>query len=291
MGTGRDFIGPFQLIRLIRSGNTTQVWEAIREGEKERVALKVLLQSQKDNKVEIEQLKHETAVAKDFDHPNVIKIFDYHGNYGIPFISMQLFNAKNLKLEMRERQEFFDQNLQDIVRLCAEGLKHIHEKGWLHCDIKPDNYLADEQGTVKLIDFSIAQKLKTGFSLFGGSKSKVIKGTRSYISPEQIRREKLDIRSDVYSFGCMLYELTSGRLPFTAVNPDDLLNKHLRSPVPSLLSAARGVNPDFNDLVMQMLAKKPGDRPADMGEFLLRYNRMRIFRGGVRVRQSKDSFD
>ncbi len=287
MGVGRDFIGPFQLVRLIRAGNTTQVWEATREGEKERVALKVLLQSQKDNKEEIEQLKHETNVAKKLDHPNVIKIFDYHGSYGIPFISMQLFNAKNLKLEMRERPEFFDANLQDIVRCCAEGLQHLHDHGWLHCDVKPDNYLADEQGNVKLIDFAIAQKIKTGFSLFG-NRAKTIKGTRSYISPEQIRKEKLDVRSDVYSFGCMLFELASGKLPFTAVNPDDLLNKHLRSAPPSLQSAVRNITPEFNELVVQMLSKKPENRPADMGEFLERFKKLRMFRGGIRQRETKD---
>jgi serine/threonine protein kinase len=200
---------------------------------------------------------------------------------------MQLFNAKNLKLEMRERPEFFDANLQDIVRCCAEGLQHLHEHGWLHCDVKPDNYLADEQGNVKLIDFAIAQKIKTGFSLFG-NRAKTIKGTRSYISPEQIRKEKLDVRSDVYSFGCMLFELASGKLPFTAVNPDDLLNKHLRSAPPSLQSAVRNITPEFNELVVQMLSKKPENRPADMGEFLERFKKLRMFRGGIRQRETKD---
>lgn len=286
MGVGRDFIGPFQLIRLIRAGNTTQVWEALRDGQTERVALKILMQSHAKDKQEIEQLKHETMVAKHFDHPNVIKIYEYHDTYGIPFISMQLFNAKNLKLEMRERPEFLDLNLQEIVRRCAEGLAHVHERGWLHCDIKPDNYLADEQGNVKLIDFSIAQSLKAKFSLFG-RKSSVIRGTRSYISPEQIRRERLDVRSDVYSFGCMLYELASGKLPYTAANPNELLNKHLRGPIPSLQAANPNVNVEFANLVSRMLAKRPDDRPSDMKEFLLQFNRLRMFRGGVRRRTNE----
>lgn len=287
MGIGRDFIGPFQLVRLIRSGNTTQVWEAIQEGESERVALKVLLQNHAKNKDEIDQLKHETAVAKTLDNPHVIKIYDFYGNYGTPFIAMQLFNSKNIKLEMRERPEFFDINLQEIVRRCAEGLCHLHERGWLHCDIKPDNYLADEQGNVKLIDFSIAQKLKTGFNLFGKSKSRLIRGTRSYISPEQIRREKLDVRSDVYSFGCMLYELASGKLPYTAVNPDDLLVKHLKGAIPSIQAANPNVTNDFAALISKMLSKSPAQRPKDMMEFLLQFNRLRMFRGGTRFRDSQ----
>ena len=103
MSVGRDFIGPFQLLRLIRAGTTTQVWEALRSGEKERIALKVLLQDYRKDKDQIQALKHEALVGSELDHPNVIKIFDYHDEQGFPLISMQLFNARNLKIAMRGR--------------------------------------------------------------------------------------------------------------------------------------------------------------------------------------------
>ncbi len=285
MAGGRDFIGPFQLIRLIRSGNTTQVWEAIREGEKERVALKLLHKEFAKDKEQIEQLKHETLVAQSLDHPNIIKIYGYHGEYGVPFISMQLFNARNLKLELRDRPEFVEINLPAIVRRSAEALAHVHEKGWIHCDIKPDNFLADEQANLKLIDFSIAQKWKSGFSLFG-TRQKVVRGTRSYISPEQIRRQKLDQRADIYSYGCVLYELSSAKLPFTAANADDLLNKHLRAPVPSLQAADNRITAEFATLVMRMLSKKPEGRPNSMRDFLLEFQRVQIYRAGARRRHA-----
>lgn len=105
MSVGRDFIGEFQLLRLIRAGNTTQVWEARRDGENERIALKLLLQSFHKDKNEISQLKHEAAIGTEMDHENVIKIFGYYDGLGIPLIAMQLFNARNLKIEMRERPE------------------------------------------------------------------------------------------------------------------------------------------------------------------------------------------
>ncbi len=94
MSIGRDFIGPFQLLRLIRAGTTTQVWEAMRTGESERIALKVLMKDFRTDKYEIGQLKHEALVGADLDHPNVIKIFDYHDEQGYPLISMQLFPSK-----------------------------------------------------------------------------------------------------------------------------------------------------------------------------------------------------
>ena len=277
MSTRRDFLGPFQLIRLIRSGTTTQVWEARRTGEKERVALKVILADYQKDKNEIAQMMHEAEVGKEVRHPNVIAIFGFHNAHGLPFLEMQLFHAKNLKIELRERPQYVQINIKQIVQKCAAGLAHMHEKGWVHCDVKPDNFLADEQGNVKLIDFAIALKMKRG--LFGGARMKTVQGTRSYMSPEQIRRKPLDQRADIYSLGCVIFELMSGRTPFNASNPDDLLSKHLSAQPPNLLSCS-GATRDLNDLVMQMMEKDPARRPPDLESFLKVFKRIGMFRAG-----------
>ena len=287
VSTTRDFLGPFQLVRMIRSGTTTQVWEALQQtdrGARERVALKVLTREFCKDKEQIEYLKHEVNVGKGLDHPNVIKIFDYHEMYSLPFIAMQLFNARNLKIELRERPNEIAINLPGIIRKCAEGIRYLHECGWVHCDIKPDNFLADEQGAVKLIDFSIATAMpKKGLAgLFGGAKRpKTIRGTRSYMSPEQIRRQKLDERSDIYSFGCVVFELLAGRAPYSATNPDDLLNKHLFAPIPNLL-AVSGATTELAKLVGRMLSKEPDQRPQSMSEFIIEFSRTGVFRAGKR---------
>jgi len=283
---GRDFLGPFQLVRLIRAGQTTQVWEALREGREERVALKVVSAQHATDKVELGQLKHETVIAQTMNHPNVIQIYGYHDEFGLPFISMQLFNARNLKIELRERPDILDSNIQDVVRHAAQGLAHMHDRGWIHCDIKPDNFLADEQGNVKLIDFSIAEKQKSGFKLFS-LKTKKIRGTRSYLSPEQIRRQSLDFRADIYSFGCMLYELVGGRAPYTASSPDELLSKHLHASIPTLQAIERNTSTEFSDLVATMLAKEPDGRPNNMHEFLVEYDKCSIYRAGLRGRSNR----
>ncbi len=284
VSVGRDFIGPFQLLRLIRAGTTTQVWEAMRTGEKERIALKVLMKDFRQDKEQIAQLKHEALVGATLDHPNVIKIFGYHDDQGFPLVAMQLFNARNLKIEMRERPEFMIPNLAPIIRKCAKGLQHMHERGWVHCDVKPDNFLADEQANVKLIDFSIGLKMrKSGgiASLLGGSKVKTIRGTRSYMAPEQIRRRYPDARTDIYGLGCVIFELMSGKAPFTANTPDELLKKHLQASVPSL-EASSDASTEMAMLVKKMLAKKPDDRFQTMGEFLAAFKGVRIFRPGKR---------
>ena len=266
------------MIRLIRAGTTTQVWEVLNTEERERVAIKILLREHCDNKEEIEYLKHEAAVGKTLDHPNVIKIYDFHKEKEWSFLSMQLYNAKNLKIFLRESYHFVELNMKPIMMKAAESLKHLHENGWVHCDVKPDNFLADEQANLKLIDFSIAEKIKKGFSLFGGG-SKTIRGTRSYMAPEQIRKKKLDQRADIYGFGCVLFEMLSKRTPFSATNPDDLLNKHLRAPIPNL-EGASGASRRFSDLVARMLQKEPDKRPQTMGDVLLELRSLPIYRAG-----------
>ena len=287
MSIGKDFIGPYRMLRLIRSGTTTQVWEAVRAGEKERVAIKVLLSGFRKDKYEIDQLKHEARVGAEVEHPNVIKIYEYFEDQGYPLLAMQLYNARNLKIEMRENKEVLAENMGIVIRDAAKGLAHLHERGWIHCDIKPDNYLADEQANVKLIDFSIAIKSKKkGMLGLFSNKTKTIQGTRSYLSPEQIRRQHLDTRADVYGFGCMLFEMMSGKTPFTANTPDELLSKHLSATIPNVMSVS-GATKEFAELIMKMMAKKPENRLQSMKEFLEIFKKTNIYRPTKRPKNFK----
>ena len=287
MSIGKDFIGPFRMLRLIRSGTTTQVWEAVKQGEKERIAIKVLLADFRRDKFEIDQLKHEAKVGTQLNHPNVIQIYEYFEDQGYPLVAMQLLTARNLKIEMRERPEVLAENMAIVIDSAAKGLEHLHKAGWIHCDIKPDNYLVDEQGNVKLIDFSIAVKSKgKGFMGLFPNKTKTIQGTRSYLSPEQIRRQHLDIRADIYGFGCMLYEMLSGRNPFTANTPDELLSKHLSATIPNVQSVS-GATKEMAALIMKMMAKNPDNRIQTMGEFLDNFKRLNIYRPQARPKNFK----
>ncbi len=282
MSVGKDFIGPYQLLRLIRAGNATQVWEAVRSGEKKRIALKVLTSRYRKDKKEIGQLKHEAKIGKTLRHENVIEIYDYYDETGIPLVSMELFHAVNVKISIRERRHELLPILTPLIRQCILGLKEMHDKGWVHCDVKPDNFLADDKGVVKLIDFSIGAKLKTGglASLFG-SKTKAIQGTRSYMAPEQIRQKTPDARTDIYGLGCMIFELMSGKLPYTGNSPDQLLKKHLTASVPSLESCS-DASAAFSELVKKMLAKKPENRFQSMADFLGVFERCQMYRSGKR---------
>ena len=282
MSVGKNFIGPYQLLRLIRAGNAAQVWEAVRTGEKKRIAIKVLTSRFRKDKHEIAQLKHEALIGKQLHHENVIEIFDYYDETGIPLIAMELFHAVNVKISIRERREELLPIMTPLIRQCVLGLKEMHDKGWVHCDVKPDNFLADKDGVVKLIDFSIGRKLKSGglAGLFSG-KPKAIQGTRSYMAPEQIRQKNPDARTDIYGLGCMIFELMSGKLPYTGNSPDQLLSKHLTATIPSLESCS-DASSDFALLVKKMLAKKPEKRFQSMADFLGVFERCQMFKSGKR---------
>ncbi len=277
MTKSRDFFGPYRLARLIRSGMTSEVWEAIDEGNGQRFALKVLKQSSREDKVEIASLKHEFAVAKDLNSPRVIKIMEYRVENGTPFLVMQLFSELNLKQALRRGPDALAYLLDVIVPQAAEGLYYLHTKGWIHRDVKPDNFLVGRDGETKLIDFQIAEKKKTGIKkLFGGSK--IIQGTRSYMAPEQIRGKICDERTDVYSFGCVLFETVTGKPPYTGQTPNDLLNNHLTASVPSAIVHNENVSKEFADLIKRMMAKSPDARPPSMWEFLKEFRTMQVFK-------------
>jgi len=162
-----------------------------------------------------------------------------------------------------------------IIKQAGAGLQHMHQAGWLHCDVKPDNYLINESGEVKLTDFNIAQRQRRGvMSLFGGKK---IQGTRSYMSPEQIRGERLDARADLYSLGCMIFEMIAGEPPYRSGNADDLLNKHLKATVPLLVNVNENITKDFCGLIARTMAKDRQERPESMDQFLRQFDKMNIF--------------
>lgn len=278
----KDFLGPYRLARLIRLGSTCQVWEAIRDKDNQRVALKVLRPEQRGNKEEIAFLKHEYEVAKELSHRNVIKLIDYVTNAETPFIVLELFSELNLKMAMRRGPEPIAYQLPSIVEQACEALYYLHSKGYVHCDIKPDNLLLSRQWEVKLIDFTIAKKIKTGLGRLFAGKTKV-EGTRSYMSPEQIRGQSLDPRSDIYSMGCMLYELIVGRAPFTGNTPNELLSKHLSASIPSALVSNDNVSSEFNNILRKMLAKKLEDRPQTMWDVLKMIRSTPIFKKPPRI--------
>jgi serine/threonine protein kinase len=269
-----DQLGPVRLVRQIGTGRNCQVWEG-REGVEGRaVAVKVVTPSRAGAAAERRLLQHELRVARTLDHPSVIRIDRYATEAGLPHLVMELYPHPNLKKLMATGAEPLAPLVQPIAVALAEALEHMHDRGWIHRDVKPENVLAAPDGRVKLIDLAIAARAAGFFGrLLGGTPPQ---GTPSYMSPEQIRGRPLDARSDIYSFGCVLFELIAGRPPFTASTKNDLLNRHIGGTVPALEAANRHTTPAAAELVRRMLAKRPADRPESMREVALQLRAMRL---------------
>ncbi|HBO45497.1 MAG TPA: serine/threonine protein kinase, partial [Planctomycetaceae bacterium] len=258
-------------------GQTSRIWQAYHDVEQKLCGVKVLLDDFRRNREHLAYLKQEWIVGGKLEHPRIIRMLDFATQKGEPYLAMEWFSAPNLKQRLRYDYQQFEYLFPNLIEQMCEALIHLHDHGWVHRDVKPDNFLVSDSGEVKLIDFALAQRAKAGLSRLLGSKGK-IQGTKSYMSPEQIRGAALDGRADLYSLGCTVFEMVGGRTPFTGVNATELLTKHLRSSPPTIESLNRNITPEFGDLVRRCLAKTPSARPASVADFLNEMRMLRIFR-------------
>lgn len=277
-----DYIGPYRLLKLIRAGSASHIWEAINPMDNKRVAVKALRSDNAKDPNEVAAMRHEYTVGHSLDHPNINSVFEFDISKGVPYVVMELFRAPNLKQALREDPNVVFRFMPEIAIGGTRALAHMHDVGWVHRDVKPDNFLMNDKGELRLIDFAIAQRLrrrkKGGLgSLFGGKKG-LVQGTRSYMAPEQIRGEPLDERTDIYGFGCTLFELCVGRPPFTGNTEDELLNKHLRTPTPAIAGYAENVTSAFSQLVVTMMAKNMDKRPDNMHEVAEQLGKIRVWK-------------
>jgi serine/threonine protein kinase len=270
-------VGGYRLLKHMVTGQTSQVWEVVEASSGRHFAMKLLLPEKVHDSGHRHFLFHEAEVGKQLAHPNIIRIVKVDHSSNNPHFVMEYFPAGNLKLRiMRKELDFLREKGHDILKQAATGLAFMNAKGWVHRDVKPDNILVASSGDVRLIDFALAQRVPTGWSKFFWRKSKT-QGTRSYMSPEQIRGGPLDGRADIYSFGATCYEMVAGRPPFRAASSHDLLTKHITEKPLSPRHYNTEVTEEFADLILRMLAKKKEDRPRDFHEVLMQLRAVRIY--------------
>jgi serine/threonine-protein kinase len=254
------------MFHMIRVGATYEIWAVQPLGENVTYGMKWLPPGEKHTRQAANELKHEYNVGKSLVHKSIIKTYDFGTGKDGTYLTMELFKTPNLKQQIIEGVDRLHYRLEKILTGAALALEHMHKQGWAHRDVKPDNYLVNEENEVRLIDFTIARKIPKGLGKLLSKKAPV-QGTYSYMAPEQIRGKEVDARADIYSFGCMVYELMTGKLPFTATSSSELLNKHLKARPPELSMLQKNIQPDFGKLVHRMLAKDPNDRPDTLLEF------------------------
>src|SRR6266542_5076267 len=261
------------------TGQTSQVWEVVEVTSGRHFAMKLLLPEKARETVHRKFLFHEAEVGKSLAHPNIIRIVHIDHNPATPNFVMEFFPSGSLKTRlMRKEDDFIREKGQDILKQAATALAFMNAKGWVHRDIKPDNILVNSAGEVRLIDFALAQRIrKTGFLQRLFRRKGKSQGTRSYMSPEQIRGLALDGRADIYSFGATAYEMVTNRPPFRGVSSQDLLAKHIAEKPVTPRQYNPDVTEDFAQLILRMLAKKKEDRPRDFHEVLMAMRGIKLF--------------
>ena len=275
-----EIIGNYRLQNCMMSGQTSQVWEVVEISSHRHFAMKLLLPEKAKDSESRRLLFHEAEVGKKLVHPNVIRITDLSRDLKTPYFVMEYFPAGSLKLRIvRKDFAFVKERAHSIFKQAATGFAYMNASGWLHRDIKPDNMLVSAAGELRIIDLALCQRIQpnTFFNRLFRRRGKA-QGTRTYMSPEQIRDQILDQRADIYSFGATAYELVAQRPPFRGATQQDLLQKQIvEKPI-----TPQTYNPDITDefaaLILRMLAKKREDRPKDFHEILMALRTMRIFK-------------
>jgi len=275
---GGEMIGAYRLQNLLQTGQSSQVYEVVEMASMRHFAMKILLPEHAKNPDQRRLLFYEADVGRKLAHPNVIKIILVNRDPNLPYFIMEFFPSGSLRTKMQLKQfDFIKQNIEKIFKQAATGLAYMNASGWIHRDVKPANILVNGLGEVRIIDFAIAYRPPTGLARYFGRKQKA-QGTRSYMSPEQIRGHILDSRADIYSYGATCYEVLTGRPPFRGRDAQDLLTKHItEKPV-----NPRQINPDITEhfaaLVMKMLEKKKEDRPRDFHDVLMQMRNLRVLK-------------
>ncbi len=264
-----EVIGGYRIRTLLHPGQSSQVFEVVEPTSQRHFAMKLMLPEAAADPEQRRIFFHEAEVGIALSHPNVVRIFKVHRGKDNPFFIMEFFPSGSLRQRLQTKDfEFIKQHSRKIFKQAATGLAYMNAMGYVHRDVKPDNILVNALGETKIIDFAIARKIPTGWARWFHRRGRP-QGTPSYMSPEQIHDGIPDPRQDISSFGCTLYELTTGRPPFRGTSVNDLLMRHLKEkPAPPA-----AFNPDltdeFSNLVLRMIAKKPDERPESFHEVLI----------------------
>jgi eukaryotic-like serine/threonine-protein kinase len=278
MAEVNEVIGGYRLRSLLQTGQVSQVFEVIEPASNRHFAMKILLPEAAEKKDVRLNLFHEAEVGIKLRHENVIHILKINRSPQSPYFIMEYFPSGSMRTRLMGKDfAFIKEHAMKVFKQASTGLAYMHASGWVHCDVKPDNMLVNAAGQLKWIDFAISKRIPKGLSKLLYRQAKA-QGTPSYMSPEQIRRQPLDARADIYGLGATFYELVTGRPPFRGNTIPDLLNKQLTEKAVTPQAHNKDVTDEFAALVLKMLAKKKEERPATCHDVLIAMRKMKVFK-------------
>jgi serine/threonine-protein kinase len=269
MADVNEIIGGYRLRSLLQTGQTSQVFEVVDPKSNRHFAMKLLLPEAATLAEHRRALFNEAEVGDKLTHPNVIRIFKVNRSDTTPHFIMEFFPAGSLRLRIQAKDfTFIKEHSRKIFKQAATGLAYMNAMGYIHRDVKPDNILVNAVGETKIIDFAISKKVPTGMAKWFFRREQP-QGTPSFMSPEQISGEMPGPNCDIYSYGCTLYELTTGRPPFRGSSTNDLLGRHFKEKPAPASSFNPDVTDEFSAFALKLVAKQKKDRPSNFHEVLI----------------------
>jgi eukaryotic-like serine/threonine-protein kinase len=245
-----------------RSGMAT-IFRATDPRSGQQVAIKVPHPEVESDPALFDRFRREEEIGRRLDHPGVMKVFPKEDSNQV-YMVMEWVDGRLLRqLLQTERKLPLEQTVSIVLQIC-EVLEYVHKHDVVHRDLKPENVMIDDQGRIKLIDFGIAASAGARRLTFANF-SKTM-GTPDYISPEQVKGKRGDVRSDIYALGVMLYEMSTGALPFSGPNPFAVMNSRLlNSPVPPR-ELNPEISPQLQEIIYRALEREPKNRYASVRE-------------------------
>ena len=252
--------GRYTVGQMIGTGGMADVYLGLDTRLNREVAIKVLRRDLAKDPAFVARFRKEALAAGGLNHPGIVAVYDSGEENNSPYIVMELVSGQTLRQKLQAGQLPLSTSLE-IIKGILQALDYSHNKGIIHRDIKPSNIMITDSGDIKVMDFGIARATDDIGATLTNTWNVV--GTAQYLSPEQATGEMADGRSDLYSLGCLMYELLTGRPPFTGDTPVSVAYQHVSSP----LTPASQINPALDTNLDQMLevvlAKDPNDRYQD----------------------------
>ena len=256
--------GRYELQDLLGRGGMAEVRRALDTRLGRPVAIKQLRADLATDPTFQARFRREAQSAAGLNHPNIVAVYDTgeetdpRTGTSIPYIVMELVEGPTLRDVLRDGRKILPERALELTQGVLDALGYSHRAGIIHRDIKPANVMLTQNGTVKVMDFGIARAVADTSATM--TQTAAVIGTAQYLSPEQARGETVDARSDLYSAGCLMYELLVGRPPFVGDSPVSVAYQHVReAPVPpSQLDPV--ITPDIDAVTLKALAKDPADR-------------------------------
>ncbi|HSE17502.1 MAG TPA: protein kinase [Pyrinomonadaceae bacterium] len=266
-------LGRYEIRSLIGTGGMGEVYLAQDTSLNRKVALKVLPADVASNQDRMRRFKQEATSAASLNHPNIAHIYEIGQAGELNFIAMEYIDGTTLRDKIHKEHEDLSKLLRTLQHV-AEGLAKAHDAGIVHRDLKPDNIMITSDGHAKILDFGLAKLVEPQTTTSSVSSSEdptilqvhstpgLILGTMGYMSPEQAqgKTKEIDHRSDIFSFGCILFETITGQRPFSGKDHIEILNKLIREPAPSLSTLNPNAPADLQRIVRRCLAKDPDQR-------------------------------